>query len=377
MKLLFVFRKLDKGGIATTIINRLNYLSENTDFEIHVVSELKNNSEMVLKVNSEIKFHILDLNSIISKKRIPIFGHFFLIEEVKVKYQEFIDFLKPDIITSFNFGYNAKIIPYLESNAFKVIELRGSFASRRNLKKHNLRYYIFNFFQKNSRFIHNEYDYAITTTKEDSDDRKYLKVEKITIYNPHRPPINTTEFKNRNNTIIAVGTLTQNKNFKDLIKASYLIKENLLNWKIHIYGDGEQQDYLTGLINKYSLSEIISLKEFSYDMQKVYNESKLLISTSLSEGFGNTILEALSYKIPVISYNCKCGPKEIIEDNVNGFLIEFDYKILAKKIKYMVENENKLNEFSENTFLSLTKFEYKRIMQEWEGFYLRLYNKAK
>ena len=104
-------------------------------------------------------------------------------------------------------------------------------------------------------------------------------------------------------------------------------------------------------------------------MDEVYNNSKLLISTSFSEGFGRTLTEALSFKIPVISYDCKCGPKEIIKDGVNGYLIDFDVKLLADKILYLTLKPDKLLEFSNNAWIDIDKFAFENIMKQWINLY--------
>lgn len=373
MKLLFVLKRIGLGGgIPTIILNRLNYLSEHTDYEIHVVTELKSNEVSLSKYNSKVKFHVLDLTTILNKKRLPLFGYFSLIKDVKVKYQEFIDSLQPDIITTFNHGYNTDIIPFIKTPAIKIVELHGSYASIDKLKKADIKKSVIDIFRKNFKTKQNQYDYAVCISKEDALDRTYLEIDKKVIYNSFTIPEKVSDFKKRNNRIVSAGTLTHNKNFGDLIKAAHLIKDKLKGWEIEIYGEGEQSEFLYDLINEYSLNEIVSLKGFSHNLSDVYDNSKLLISTSLSEGFGMTILEALSYKVPVISYDCKCGPKEIVKDKVNGFLIDFDYRILARKIEELVVNENLLNEFSNNTLLSLEKFYPEKIMNEWVSFYNNL-----
>jgi len=107
-------------------------------------------------------------------------------------------------------------------------------------------------------------------------------------------------------------------------------------------------------------------------MPSVYNDAKLLVSTSLTEGFGRTLIEALFYKIPVISYNCKCGPKEILRDNVNGFLIDFSPEQLSTKLVELTNNAELLQSFSDNTSLDLARFDFVTNMKQWEEIYLSI-----
>ncbi len=373
MRLLFVFRKLGGGGVTTGAINRLNYLIQHTDFEIHVLSELENEQAIQNQFSSKIHFHVLPISHLIKKKRFPIVGYFQLLKEVKTVYQQFVDQLNPDIITGFNFGYNKEILPFISTNAIKIVELRGSYASSGLLKKKKD---LIDYFKTDYRKLQNMYNLAILISKEDVLDRNYLTIAKKHIYNDVFIPQEDEliPFNKRQKVILAVGTLTHNKNFKDLIHAARLIKKTLQDWEIHIYGSGQEKDFLNNLIYKHNLQEIVKLKGFNYQMNCVYNDSRMLISSSLSEGFGRTIAEALASKTPVIAYNCKCGPKEIITDGKNGFLINFNPKVLAEKMKFLIDNPNLLEEFSHRAHDGIHKFEHKHIMNEWLQFYKSIYN---
>lgn len=368
MKFLFVFRRLGGGGVTTGAIDRLNYLSKNKKFQIHVLSELESNPEILKNFSPEIHFHVLPISHLVRKKRMPIVGFFQLLKEVKKVYQKLIDEINPDVITGFNFGYNKEILSNINTEATRIVELRGSYASAKLLKKKKN---LIDYFKTNYTKLHNAYDYAILISKEDMFDRSYLKIPKKHIYNSVIVPDlkNLIPIEERRNVILAVGTLSHNKNFKDLIIAASIIKEALVSWEIHIYGIGPEEKILSKLIKKKGIEEIVKLKGFNYNMDEVYQNTKILISTSISEGFGRTIAEALAFKVPVIAYDCKCGPKEIISDNVNGFLIDFNPAILAEKIKILINNPAILKNFSENCHFEIDKFEHSNIMEEWVKFY--------
>lgn len=366
MKLVFILHRLSKGGVTSVLIDKLNYLEEKTDFEIHLISELKNDSNLVQKLNSKINIHVLEIEVERQKRRLPIIGYFQLLNIIKKEFQKLIDSIKPDIITGFNYGYNKEIIPFLKTEAIKIIELHGSYHSRLLLKEKRDP---IDYFKKPTEKLQNLYDHAVVLTKEDLKDRDYLKIKTHQFYNGIKIPKNITPFHERENIILAIGTLTHNKNFIDLIKAIALIKDEIFNWKVHVYGEGRDKKFLQKKIEEYQLENIIQLKGFNYEIEKTYNNAKILVSTSISEGFSRVFLEAFSYKIPIISYNCKCGPKEIIQNEENGYLIDFDINILSKKILRLISNEQKLNDFSNNSYLNIDKFHFERIMKTWIEFY--------
>lgn len=374
MRLLYVIKSLQKGGITTGLVSRLNYLAENTNYEIHIVSEFENDSILQSKFNKTIKFHKLPIQSLISKKRIPIVGYFNLIKEVKIEYQKFINYLSPDIITSFNYGYNKEIVPYLQTKAKKIIEFRGSYQSKSLLK--NKIDFIDNF-KKKEEILHNKFDIGVMLTNEDLRDRNYLKIKNYVIYNEIRIPKEVAPFSGRRNIILGVGTLTHNKNFIDLIRAVSIIKEDLKDWVVHIYGEGVQRTFLEAKIKEYKLEKIIELKEFGVNMDEIYNDAKILVSTSYSEGMPRNLLEAKKFKIPIVSYDCPCGPKEIIQNGVNGVLINYEINELASALRELISNPQRLKDFSDNAYANISEFDYNFIMPKWVEFYNTIFNDQK
>lgn len=149
------------------------------------------------------------------------------------------------------------------------------------------------------------------------------------------------------NNIIMVGRLTKQKNFEIFIKASeYLYKNNLLKFNTYIFGSGENKEKLEQLIRKYHLEKNIFLMGSKKNIHKYYSLSKLFILTSLWEDPGFVLIEAALNDIPIISSNCKNGPKEIIKGEDGGILFE----------------NNNINDLRDKIikFLNLNEFEIKK-----------------
>ena len=285
-------------------------------------------------------------------------------------YEEIINNLNPDIITDFDWGFYRDIIPTINCRGIKIKELHGSYMGRPLLttKRRLFEKFLDRRIEKN----HNKYDLVITLTKEDEEDRKYLSTRKMYIYNSISDQKNKSDFGNRKNVCISIGTLTPNKNFKDLILAISKIKDKIKNWEIHIYGKGADDANLQRLINNLSLQNIVFLKGFSDNITSVFNNAKLLVSTSLSEGLPMNLLEALSFNIPVIAYDFKCGAKEIIGQN-NGSLVSLgDINVLSKEILKYISNEKLLSDISNH--IDISHFESEMIMNQWIYLYNSLTN---
>ena len=93
----------------------------------------------------------------------------------------------------------------------------------------------------------------------------------------------------------------------------------------------------------------------------------MFVLTSRFEGLGIVLLEAKANNLPVISFNCDCGPSEIVKNNVNGYLINcFNVKKMSEKIYELLTNKKNCIEFSNNSKLDMDKFEPNLIVNEWD-----------
>ena len=87
------------------------------------------------------------------------------------------------------------------------------------------------------------------------------------------------------------------------------------------------------------------------------------------------MLEALACSTPIISYDCPTGPRNIIDNNINGFLIDDkNRQMFAQQLKLLIDNNNLRNQLSVNAKESSKKFDKQIIMQQWESLFKNLVN---
>lgn len=174
--------------------------------------------------------------------------------------------------------------------------------------------------------------------------------------------------------VIAVGRLIHEKGFDRLLEAWSKISDELLNtWKLDIFGQGVLKDYLLEEIRKLNIQDSASIKEPTNDIFNEYSQSAFLVMSSRSEGFGMVMIEAMSCGIPVISYNFKCGPEDMIDNNLNGILVpEGNIQALAQAMQTMMKDTDLRIRMSDKARNKAIEFSEDVIMKKWEDVFSSL-----
>ena len=124
--------------------------------------------------------------------------------------------------------------------------------------------------------------------------------------------------------ITYIGRIDPQKQPEHLIRMFKIVKEKEPKATLRIVGDGNLTERIKEMVLSYGLEENVKLDGIRKDMDRVYEESDVVVLTSSYEGMPNALIEAIGCGIPVVSYDCPIGPGEIIEDGVNGFLVKQD-----------------------------------------------------
>ena len=103
------------------------------------------------------------------------------------------------------------------------------------------------------------------------------------------------------------------------------------------------------------------------------SNSSIYVLSSIYEGLPLVIIEAMSCGLPVISYTCPCGPKDVIEDEKDGFLVNVNDEIeLAKKINILIENEKLRKQMSDAAIIKANKYNIDNITSKWMKLFTKL-----
>jgi glycosyltransferase involved in cell wall biosynthesis len=105
---------------------------------------------------------------------------------------------------------------------------------------------------------------------------------------------------------------------------------------------------------------------FSNDMESALRQSSIFAFSSLVEGFALVIVEAMECGVPAVSYQCPCGPKDIITDGNDGYLVPVnDEQMLAEKICDLIEDENLRRQMASEARLRAQYYHVESIAQRW------------
>lgn len=168
-------------------------------------------------------------------------------------------------------------------------------------------------------------------------------------------------------TVVSVGSLTKGKGFDRLITAWSYIEEYAPEFSLNIYGDGEERESLQNQIDSLGLKRVI-LKGSERNIKKVYSSASLYVMSSHFEGLPMVLIEAQSFGVPIVSFDCPSGPSEIIADGVDGFLIRNgDVRAMADKLLYLMKNERVRLALSLAAYKASSRFDKENIVPEWKG----------
>ena len=146
--------------------------------------------------------------------------------------------------------------------------------------------------------------------------------------------------------VISVGRLTKQKNFKLAIEGVYkahVLDENIT---LDVYGEGPLKDKLENYITKLKANDYIKIHPFSYDLVNEYQKHNVFILSSKFEGFPNALAEAMMSGLVCLSTPCPTGPKEIIEHKKNGMLFK-NSKELSQYLLELINNQDLCLKLSE------------------------------
>lgn len=166
--------------------------------------------------------------------------------------------------------------------------------------------------------------------------------------------------------VVSVARYAPQKRIDEAIKAFSLVVKEIPDAEYHVYGYGPQKEELEILVKKLHLVNNVFLKDFSSETLAIFGSAACSILTSDYEGFGLVLTESLSAGTPVVAYDIKYGPKDIIRNNFDGYLIEKgNQAALAEKVIAILKDSALAKELSHNAKEVVERFSFEHYTKQW------------
>ncbi|MBQ7969192.1 MAG: glycosyltransferase [Clostridia bacterium] len=170
------------------------------------------------------------------------------------------------------------------------------------------------------------------------------------------------------NKIVSAGRLHPVKNFRTLIEVFDIVKEKIPSAELTIIGGGDEYARLNTFIKERGLEQSVTITGMvsAEDVKKHMLSSDLYVMTSHTECFPMVLLEASSVGIPLIAFDVPVGPRAIISNGFNGYLVEYmNIREMADRVIEVLTSREKLKDFGNNAKLSSKQYLAENIMPQW------------
>ena len=365
-RIFFLIPVLKGGGTERNIINLINNIDGNL-YDVTIVAGSIGGS-LESELGKEVRM--------INMKRSTILGLLFGLK--KVLKQE-----KPDILVSALPHINTiSMMAKLSSLKTKIILTEHTTVSSlsttaRTLLKRLAAKYILPHLMKTYYPAANKIICVSQGVKEDLSSIVGNLPQMQVIYNPvfdpsileaAKEPLGEDQyiFEGAYPVIIAVGRLVKAKDYPNLLNA---FKKVLLVKKARllILGEGSEEKYLKNLATQLKMYNDVIFAGFKKNPYKYMAHSSVFVLSSTREGFGNVIVEAMACNVPVIATNCKSGPSEIIQNGVDGILVDPRNSVtLSDEILKLLDNQDMAKQLAINGAERAKYFSIEKSVAEYQ-----------
>ncbi|HHA9457432.1 TPA: glycosyltransferase family 4 protein [Streptococcus pneumoniae] len=342
----------DSGGGERVAVSLANELTKK--YEVHLIGITTKQSDLFFGINSQVKY------SNFFDHRVRLSKNILKISKMLKKY-----FLDNEIEVAFGIGIFSNIFLSLSgigiSTKVVLCDHTNSITANRELSK------------KVQRYVGTKLaDKIITLTQEDRKNyiRKYgISENRIAyIYNWKENRLSNIPYNDESTKIVTVGRFDYQKGYDYLIQVAKKVLAKMPDWTWEIYGSGKQDevDKIRDLITENDLQDKLVIKGLEKNQDLIYGDKGIYVMISRYEGLPLVLLEAQQYNLPIVSFRCPTGPSEIVEDGVNGYLIDcYDTDKMSEKLLELMKNDDLRQSFSDHAKDTMDKFDKNKILNQW------------
>lgn len=369
-KLLYITNAISgSGGLERVLSVKTKVLAEDFGYVVHIItlSRTEHGEDQSCKNNVFFPF-----SEKIKLHNINVSGNLFqYISQYVTGIRKLVSEINPDIILVCDDGLKAFFLPKIlgkkipiiyERHVSKLVEVSENQSIIKGLVTKG-KFKLMDFLAKDfTRFI------VLTDGNKNEWKLPNLQV----ILNP-LPFFPTEKSSLESKKVIAVGKQSYQKSYDRLLKSWSLIDKEFQDWELHIYGKFYENLGLEQLAKKLNIEKQVFFHLPEKNIEEKYAESSIFVLSSRYEGFGMVLIEAMSFGIPCVSFNCPYGPSDIIKNNEDGFLAENgNEKELAEKLQKLMKDENLRLQMGNKARENMQRFLPENVVKQWDELFNEL-----
>ena len=382
MKIVLLHPNLtQRAGTERVIIDKLNYLADNNGYDITIVTYEHGSHPIAYPISPRIKHIDLNICFHLLYKRHRLFRlckKILLEKKLQKKYNDIINKIRPDIVITVTYYVEClKVISkcsipntrILESHVDKDFLLKNDPTTKKDLiTRLRLSYenWGVNHYAK-------KFDLLIALTEQDANNwSKTLNTTIITNMVHLRNDGIRSKLNNKH--VIFAGRYSMEKGIFELFEIWKKVYQKHPDWQLDLYGEGSLRNTLVTKAKE--LNANINVNESTDNIFEKYQESSVFVLCSVFEAFGLVIPEAMSCGLPVVSFDCPFGPRHIITNGIDGFLIpNRDIQLFADRVCELIESEEMRIRIGQAAILTAKKYSAEQIIPKWIELYENLCSK--
>ena len=353
------------GGMERVLTNKANYLARH-GYEVVVVTTDQRGKRPFFPLEPSIRCIDLGINydENNGKSFLNKLLHYPVKQALHRKRLKAVLMKERPNVTVSMFNNDAGFIPGIKDGSAKLLEIHFSKFKRLQYGRKGLWRLADRWRSKQDEKTVRKFDRFVVLTEEDKAYWGNLPNIMVIPNAISGIPAGTALLENKR--VIAVGRYTYQKGFERLVDAWHLLASRFPDWKLDIIGEGEERPLLEQRIHFYGLDGQVTLTRPTQEIGKVYQEASILASSSRYEGLPMVLLEAQAFGLPIVAFQCKCGPKDIVSDGMNGYLVpEGDTAGMAQRLEILMKDEALRKRMGLKAKESASRFNEEAIMEKW------------
>ena len=368
MKIVYCIQSThNSGGMERVLTRKVNYLAQ-AGHEVSIITFDQQGRKPFFELHPKINCYDLSipykqhqkpglLNRLALYARLPRLRrlHRSRLEQLLLK-------LRADIVVSM-LNEEAYFLPSMQDGSKKVLEFHFSqYSGLQDLRKGIWRL-IDGWRKKKEERLARSFDRFIVLTHEDATLWGSLPNLRV-IPNP-LPFYSDSPSDCSAHQLLAMGRYDEQKHFDLLIDLWAQLAPEYPDWRLVIAGDGKLRPELTAQVERLGLKSV-ELMRPTHQVQELYRASSIYTMTSRYEGLPMVLIEAQQMGLPIVSFACPCGPRDVITDGVDGYLLEVgDHEGFIQALHRLIDSEAERQRMGAAARIASERYDLEHIMKSW------------